>query len=672
MGSTWEVIVIGAGHAGCEAALAAARIGCRTLLLTTSRDTIALMPCNPSIGGPAKGHLVREIDALGGAMGQVIDRAAIQVRRLNEAKGPAVQALRAQADKRLYAAEMRRVLEAQPGLTIVEALVIDLLVEPTGDGQRITGVATAAGQIYHAPAVVLTTGTFLRGRLIQGEAIATGGRVGEPAATELAAALARLGFRLRRLKTGTPPRVAAASIDYNATTLQPGSDAPLWFSAAGRAGRIAPLVEPPLAVYPPPPPTDWRPQMACYLVHTTAETHAVIRDNLHRAPMFSGVIEGIGPRYCPSIEDKIVRFADKPSHGLFLEPEGWRTDEVYVQGANTSLPVDVQAAMLRAIPALRDCEIIRYGYAVEYDAVATGEAGPTLATHRVAGLFVAGQLLGTSGYEEAAAQGLLAGINAAALVLRRPPLVLRRDQAYIGVLIDDLVTKDIVEPYRMLTSRAEHRLLLRDDNADLRLTATGHDLGLVDDATATAARDRQRQVTATVAALGMTWLSDNPATGLALAAHGLPPLSRNVTAGEYLQRPAVDYAALATCLAALDRSAPTGLAAWPRDPATALTVQVEVAYADYIDKARAQVARAARLEGRTIPVGIDYATVPGLRAEALQALQALRPATVGQAGRIAGVTPSDVAVLLIHLERHAPAEPRAANPPARAEPRAAD
>jgi tRNA uridine 5-carboxymethylaminomethyl modification enzyme len=651
MGPGFDVIVIGAGHAGCEAALAAARIGCRTLLLTTSRETIALMPCNPSIGGPAKGHLVREIDALGGEMGRAIDRTAIQIRRLNEAKGPAVQALRAQADKRRYAAEMRRVLEAQPGLTIAAELVTDLLTEPDAAGRRAVGVRTAAGNDYVAPAVVLTTGTFLRGRLIQGESIAPGGRAGEPAAGELAVALARLGFRLRRLKTGTPPRVDAASIDYDATTIQAGSDAPLWFSAEGRAGRIETLIEEPLPIYPAPPPTAWRPQMACYLVHTTAETHAVIRANLDRAPMFTGVIEGVGPRYCPSIEDKIVRFADKPSHGLFLEPEGWRTNEVYVQGANTSLPVDVQLAMLRAIPALRECRVIRYGYAVEYDAVATGEAGPTLETQRVAGLFVAGQLLGTSGYEEAAAQGLLAGINAAALVQGRPPLVLRRDQAYIGVLIDDLVTKEIAEPYRMLTSRAEHRLLLRDDNADLRLTELGQAHGLVDAETARAARERQRRVTSAVAALGATWLSANPATQAALAGYGLPPLSRNVTAAEYLQRPEVGYAPLADCLAAMARPAPAGLPAWPIDATTAQTIEVEAKYADYVEKERAQVERAARLEGRTIPTGFDSAAVPGLRAEARQKLRALRPATVGQASRIAGVTPSDVAVLLVYLER---------------------
>jgi tRNA uridine 5-carboxymethylaminomethyl modification enzyme len=562
-----------------------------------------------------------------------------------------VQALRAQADKRLYAAELRRVLEAQPGLTIAAELVTDLLTEPCAAGRRAVGVRTAAGNDYLAPAVVLTTGTFLRGRLIQGESIAPGGRAGEPAAGELALALARLDFRLRRLKTGTPPRVDAGSIDYDATTIQAGSDAPLWFSAAGRAGRIETMIEEPLPVYPAPPPTAWRPQMACYLVHTTAETHAVIRANLDRAPMFTGVIEGVGPRYCPSIEDKIVRFADKPSHGLFLEPEGWRTNEVYVQGANTSLPTDVQLAMLRAIPALRDCAVTRYGYAVEYDAVATGEAGPTLETHRVAGLFVAGQLLGTSGYEEAAAQGLLAGINAAALVQGRPPLVLRRDQAYIGVLIDDLVTKEIAEPYRMLTSRAEHRLLLRDDNADLRLTALGHAHGLVDAETARAAQERQRRVTGAVAALGSTWLSANPATQATLSRHGLPPLTRNVTAAEYLQRPEVGYAPLAACLAALARPAPAGLPAWPTDATTAQTIEVEAKYADYVEKERAQVERAARLEGRTIPTGFDYAAVPGLRAEARQKLLALRPATVGQAGRIAGVTPSDVAVLLVYLER---------------------
>jgi tRNA uridine 5-carboxymethylaminomethyl modification enzyme len=438
--------------------------------------------------------------------------------------------------------------------------------------------------------------------------------------------------------------------------MQAGSERPLWFSARGRAGQITPLHETPLPVYPAPPPTDWRPQMACYLVHTTAETHAVIQANLHRAPMFTGVIEGVGPRYCPSIEDKIVRFADKPSHGLFLEPEGWQTDEVYVQGANTSLPVDVQAAMLQSIPALRDCQIVRFGYAVEYDAVVTGEAGPTLETHRVAGLFVAGQLLGTSGYEEAAAQGLIAGINAAARVQRRPSLVLRRDQAYIGVLIDDLVTKEIAEPYRMLTSRAEHRLLLRDDNADLRLTEIGHAVGLVDAATRHAAQARADRVRRTITTLGHVWLSDNLATQAVLAAHHLPPLTRNVTAADYLQRPDVGYPALVASLNTLARPAPAGLDGWPSDDATAATVEIETKYVSYIEKEQAQVERAARLEGRAISGDFDYAAVIGLRTEARQKLLALRPATVGQAGRIAGVTPSDVAVLLVSLERQAKAQ----------------
>ena len=653
MGGRYDVIVIGAGHAGCEAALAAARMGCRALVMTTSRDTIALMPCNPSIGGPAKGHLTREIDALGGEMGRAIDRTAIQIRLLNEAKGPAVQALRAQADKLLYAREMRRVLEGQAGLTIAEEMVVDLLVETTGERGRVAGVRTAAGNDYLAPAVVLTTGTFLRGRLIQGESITPGGRLDEPPAAELALALRRLGFALRRLKTGTPPRVAAGSIDYDATTLQPGSDRPLWFSAAGQTGRVRTIVEEPLPVYPAPPPTAWRPQMACYQVQTNEETHRVIRDNLHRAPMFTGVIEGVGPRYCPSIEDKITRFAEKPSHHLFLEPEGWRTDEVYVQGANTSLPTDVQTRMLRSIPALRHCEVLRYGYAVEYDAVATGEAGPALETHRVAGLFVAGQILGTSGYEEAAAQGIMAGINAAASVQGRPPVVLRRDQAYIGVLIDDLVTKEISEPYRMLTSRAEHRLLLRGDNADLRLTALGHELGLVDDELAERARTRADQTDRAVAALRMIWLSANPATQNGLAARGLPAVTRNQTAEEYLRRPDVDYGSLAAYLNARAERVPEGLARWPTEDTVAETIEIEAKYADYMRKQQAQVERAARLESRHIPVGFDYSQAPGLRAEARQKLAALRPATVGQAGRIAGVTPSDIAVLLVHLERWA-------------------
>uniref|UniRef100_UPI002ACD6360 tRNA uridine-5-carboxymethylaminomethyl modification enzyme MnmG/GidA n=1 Tax=Chloroflexus sp. TaxID=1904827 RepID=UPI002ACD6360 len=449
MQTRYDVIVVGAGHAGCEAAHAAARLGCRTLLLTIDLDKLAHMSCNPSIGGPAKGHLVREIDAMGGLMGRITDRSAIQIRLLNESKGPAVQSLRAQCDKRLYARLMKETLERMPNLDLRQAMV-ERIAPPNADTQCFT-VTTHTGWRYLAPAVILTTGTFLRGRAITGEAMWGAGRAGEAPAMALSEDLAALGFPLVRLKTGTPPRLAAATIDFSLTELQPGSDKPLafghYYAELGEAIPPPDYHGPPAPVYPHPQLDGWRPQLPCYQVHTTPEFHAIIRANLHRAPLFSGIIEGVGPRYCPSIEDKIVRFADKERHSLFLEPEGWTTSEVYVQGCNTSLPEDVQWAMLRSIPALRNVELMRIGYAIEYDAVATGEITADMQTRRLRGLFFAGQINGTTGYEEAAAQGLMAGINAARYVQGKPPVILGRAEAYIGVLIDDLTTKEIREPY---------------------------------------------------------------------------------------------------------------------------------------------------------------------------------------------------------------------------------
>lgn len=643
MQTRYDVIVVGAGHAGCEAAHAAARLGCRTLLLTIDLDKLAHMSCNPSIGGPAKGHLVREIDALGGLMGRITDRSAIQIRLLNESKGPAVQSLRAQCDKRLYARLMKETLERVPNLDLRQAMV-ERIAPPNADTQCFT-VTTHTGWRYLAPAVILTTGTFLRGRAITGEAMWGAGRAGEAPAMALSEDLAALGFPLVRLKTGTPPRLAAATIDFSLTELQPGSDRPLSFGHYyPELGETIPPPEyhgPPAPVYPHPQLDGWRPQLPCYQVHTTPEFHAIIRENLHRAPLFSGIIEGVGPRYCPSIEDKIVRFADKERHGLFLEPEGWTTSEVYVQGCNTSLPEDVQWAMLRSIPALRNVELMRIGYAIEYDAVATGEITADMQTRRLRGLFFAGQINGTTGYEEAAAQGLMAGINAAHYVQGKPPVILGRAEAYIGVLIDDLTTKEIREPYRMFTSRAEYRLLLRGDNADLRLTSLAYRLGLVDGDRAAVVDARRQQTGQALQQMRERRIFPSAAVNASLEAHGIKPISQPVTVAEVLARPEVRYTQLRDAL-------PDLLAL-----SDAVIEQVEISckYSGYIARQEREVARMQKMEHRRIPPDFDYASLPGLRNEARQVLMRFRPATLGQAGRLAGINPADVAIILFALER---------------------
>jgi tRNA uridine 5-carboxymethylaminomethyl modification enzyme len=635
----YDVIVVGAGHAGCEAALAAARMGAQTLLLTMNLDLIAQMPCNPSIGGPGKGHLVREIDAMGGEMAGTIDRTFIQIRLLNQSRGPAVQALRAQADKRRYSQEMKHTLERTPNLDLKQARVEKLLVR----GDRAEGVVSHTDQEYRGQTVVLTTGTFLAGRVLSGEKSWAAGRAGEFPALGLSTCLRDLGFPLVRLQTNTPPRIDARTIAFSETVVQPGSDVPLHFSMSKDPPPVPRfLMTPPNQIYPTEVVTAWRPQLPCYSVHTTDETLRVVRDNLARSPIAPGSIEAAGPRYCPSFEEKVVRFPEKERHQLFLEPEGWHTGEVYVQGFFTGMPEDVQLAMLHSIPALREAQIMRPGYAIEYESVPCQQIRADLETKRIEGLFHAGQINGTSGYEEAAAQGLIAGINAAQKVQGQPPLILRRDQAYIGVLIDDLVTKVISEPYRMMTGRAEYRLLLRQDNADLRLSEIGYQVGLLSRERYQAVEARRRAVEAELERLASTWLSPT-ADGIheRLSRCGVPALSNGVNALQFLRRPEVDYALVADLVPPAEPL--------PRDVVE--QVEIEAKYAGYIEKQRAEVARVRRLEDCRIPAELDYHALTGLRSEAKEKLSTVRPSTVGQATRLAGVNPADISVLMVHLRR---------------------
>ena len=617
--TNYDIIVIGAGHAGVEAALAAARMGRRTLIVTLSLDNIAMMPCNPSVGGPGKSHLVREIDALGGEMGIAADRASIQRRLLNTGKGPAVHALRMQADKFLYQRIMKETVENTDNLDVRQLLVTQLLAGETSAGKRVTGVLCETGERLTAYAVILATGTYLRGRIILGETIYDSGPNGQRPAMALSDSLRELGLTLMRFKTGTPARVDRRTIDFGKTSIQPGDPAAPAFSFLTE--------EMP------------REQTPCYLTYTNEETHAVIRANLHRAPMANGVIEGVGPRYCPSVETKIARFPDKERHQLFLEPEGLHTNEIYVQGMSTSLPTDVQEEFLTTIPGLAHARMMRPGYAIEYDCLDPLQLAPTLAVKNIAGLYSAGQANGTSGYEEAAAQGLIAGVNAAREITGEEPLVLRRSDGYIGVLIDDLVTKGADEPYRMMTSRAEYRLILRQDNADLRLTPMGRSIGLVSDERWARFTAKRNAIEETLRLLDCTKLSPSAETEARLAEAGLQPLRVPMTLRALLSREG-RYDVLASLFDL---------------PALAADVKEEVEimarYDGYIKKQQEQIARMERLESRRIPEGLDYSAITSLRLEAAEKLAAIRPRSIGQAARISGVSPADISVLLVYLEK---------------------